>query len=193
MAAKLAHIQNKCLRVVAGAYCATVTHTLEVETHVPPMDLYLDSRLAAFQNMLANLEAGQLIEKACSTIQARIRNRRRRRITRKITAREQRREWVEKRAEWIQQNKPNTPNKVRKAEGPQGLEIKMACTGSTETITGLLGSNQVTLLQLHKHLRKAESTMLVQLRTGRTVLRHFLSKAQVPGYESEEYSCGTGP
>src|SRR5271167_3057945 len=35
--------------------------------------------------------------------------------------------------------------------------------------------------------------MLVQLRTGRTGLRHFLSKAQVPGYESEECSCGTSP
>jgi hypothetical protein len=35
--------------------------------------------------------------------------------------------------------------------------------------------------------------MLVQLRTGRTGLRHFLSKAQVPGYQSEQCSCGTGP
>ena len=49
------------------------------------------------------------------------------------------------------------------------------------------------ILQLHKDLQKAESTMLVQLRTGRTGLRHFLSKARVPGYESEECSCGTGP
>jgi hypothetical protein len=35
--------------------------------------------------------------------------------------------------------------------------------------------------------------MLVQLQTGRTGLRHFLNKAQVPGYESEQCSCGTGP
>jgi len=35
--------------------------------------------------------------------------------------------------------------------------------------------------------------MLVHLRIGRTGLRHFLSKAGVPGYESEECSCGTGP
>ena len=34
--------------------------------------------------------------------------------------------------------------------------------------------------------------MLVQLRTGRMGLRHFLSKARVPGYESEECNCGTG-
>ena len=35
--------------------------------------------------------------------------------------------------------------------------------------------------------------MLVQLRIGRTGLRHFLNKAQVPEYESEQCSCGTGP
>jgi hypothetical protein len=52
------------------------THTLEVEAHVPPLDLYLDGWLAAFQNRLANSEVGQLIQKACSTIQTRIRNRR---------------------------------------------------------------------------------------------------------------------
>jgi hypothetical protein len=63
MAAKLKSIQNKCLRVVAGAYRATPTRTLEVETHVPPIDHYLNSRLAAFQNKIANSEVGQLIEK----------------------------------------------------------------------------------------------------------------------------------
>jgi hypothetical protein len=50
-----------------------------------------------------------------------------------------------------------------------------------------------TILRLHKHLRKAEIPILVQLQTGRTWLRHFLSKAQVPGYESEQCSCGTSP
>jgi hypothetical protein len=72
MAAKLAGIQNKCLRIVAGAYRATPIQTLEVETHIPPIDLYFDSQLAAFQNRLASSDVGQLIEKACSTIQARI-------------------------------------------------------------------------------------------------------------------------
>jgi hypothetical protein len=35
--------------------------------------------------------------------------------------------------------------------------------------------------------------MLIQLRTGRTGLRHFLNKVRVPGYESEQCDCGTGP
>jgi hypothetical protein len=49
---------------------------LETEAYVPPIDLYLDSWLTAFQNRLTNSGVGQLIEKACWTIQYRIRNRR---------------------------------------------------------------------------------------------------------------------
>jgi hypothetical protein len=72
---------------------------------------------------------------------------------------------------------PNAPNKDREAEGPRGLEIRMARTGSTETSAKSTGAQDYrdqikrppdpTILQLHKHLHKAESTMLVQLRTGR--------------------------
>jgi hypothetical protein len=50
----------------------------------------------------------------------------------------------------------------------------MAQTGSTETKTG-----------------NTESAILVQLRIGRIGFRHFLSKAQVPGYELEQCGCGT--
>src|SRR5258708_6309474 len=56
VAAKLERIQNKCLRVVAGAYRATPIRSLEIETFTPPIDLHLDSRLAAFQKRLENSE-----------------------------------------------------------------------------------------------------------------------------------------
>src|SRR3981189_3068506 len=62
LAAKLEKIQNKCLRVVAGAYRATPIRSLEVETCTPPLDLYLDSRLATFQKRLKNSEVGRVIE-----------------------------------------------------------------------------------------------------------------------------------
>jgi len=34
--------------------------------------------------------------------------------------------------------------------------------------------------------------MLIQLRTGRTGLWHFLHKVRVPGYESGQCECGIG-
>jgi hypothetical protein len=34
--------------------------------------------------------------------------------------------------------------------------------------------------------------MLIQLRTSRIGLSHFLHKARVPGHESDQCGCGTG-
>jgi hypothetical protein len=79
LAAKLQPIQNKCLRVIAGAYRATPVKALEIETHTPPLDLYLDGRLAAFRDRLANSKVGQLIQEACRVIQRRLRNKKGRR------------------------------------------------------------------------------------------------------------------
>ena len=68
LAVKLQPLQNKCLQVVAGAYKATPTRNLEVEIYTPLIDLYLDSRLAAFQSQLAYTGADKIIQKACSAI-----------------------------------------------------------------------------------------------------------------------------
>jgi spore cortex formation protein SpoVR/YcgB (stage V sporulation) len=63
---------------------------LETEAYVLPIDLYLDSRLAAFQDRLTNSEIEQLIEKACQTIQNRIRNRREHKRAQEASIEEQR-------------------------------------------------------------------------------------------------------
>ena len=48
-------------------------------------------------------------------------------------------------------------------------------------------------LTLHEQLKKAESSvLLVQARTGRIGLAHFLNKARVPGYETPACRCGLG-
>ena len=38
--------KNTCLRLVSGAYKATPIAALETETYTPPLDLYLDAKLA---------------------------------------------------------------------------------------------------------------------------------------------------
>ncbi|PQE26687.1 reverse transcriptase protein [Rutstroemia sp. NJR-2017a BBW] len=47
-------------------------------------------------------------------------------------------------------------------------------------------------LKLYGRLRKAESSVLFQARTGRIGLRRFLASARVPGIESGECLCGQG-
>ena len=47
-------------------------------------------------------------------------------------------------------------------------------------------------LKLYGQLKKAESSVLFQARTGRIGLRHFLYKAKVLGVDSAECSCEGG-
>jgi hypothetical protein len=71
--------QTRCLRRVAGAYKATATRNIETEVHVPPLDLYLNGRVAHFEKRLEESGMGQLIRDSCSSVARLLRGRRRRR------------------------------------------------------------------------------------------------------------------
>ncbi|EAQ90184.1 hypothetical protein CHGG_06803 [Chaetomium globosum CBS 148.51] len=77
-AKELAKIQSECLRVVAGAYKATPIRSLETETYCPPIDLYLNRRLLAFEDRVRISEEARLIRQTPATIAAILRRRRRR-------------------------------------------------------------------------------------------------------------------
>ena len=51
------------------------------------------------------------------------------------------------------------------------------------------GLSQKKLLKLHCSLAKAESSLAVQLRTGKIGLADFLHHRRVPGYESPACQC----
>jgi hypothetical protein len=139
MAAKLERIQNKCLSVVAGAYRATPIRSLETVTFTPPLDLYLDSRLAAFQRRLENSEAGRVIENSCNWIQARIRNRRGHKSARKSTTKEQREAWTQGREEWFRQSQPIRQRFTEKQKVLAAWRDRWQNPGGREKRTGLLG------------------------------------------------------
>ncbi|CAJ2499827.1 Uu.00g026800.m01.CDS01 [Anthostomella pinea] len=55
---KMLTTQAACLRVMAGAFKATPRHLPETETGCPPLDAYLDMRVAAFKGRMYG-EAGR--------------------------------------------------------------------------------------------------------------------------------------
>jgi hypothetical protein len=55
-----------------------------------------------------------------------------------------------------------------------------------------LGQPDRSSLKLYGQLKKAESSVLFQARTGRIGLRRFLASARVPGIESADCLCGKG-
>ena len=48
------------------------------------------------------------------------------------------------------------------------------------------------VIELHKGLRKAESTLLVQARTKKIGLAEFLYSRKVPGVKTAKCQCGAG-
>src|SRR2546430_15712180 len=53
---------HDALPILVGAYKAILVRNLEVETLVPPLDLYLNKRLAEFENRLAQPNLRVLVD-----------------------------------------------------------------------------------------------------------------------------------
>jgi hypothetical protein len=75
IARSLLTAQSKGLRSVAGAYRATPIHTLERETNVPPLDLYLNKRLSDFEQRLEVSGMSQLIRNSNAAVSSWLRRR----------------------------------------------------------------------------------------------------------------------
>ena len=104
-AIKLQKHQNSGLRQVLGAFKATPIRQLETEAYVPPLDLWLNGRIARFQARLEKTGLARQIRDACTAIRVQLRTRRR------DTPASARKQWVEKWIgqpieQWDEQEKP---------------------------------------------------------------------------------------
>src|SRR6516162_7063943 len=68
--------QTRCLRTDAGAYKATPVRSLETETWVPPLDLYLNTRVARFERRLQGSPSGELVRQCGAAVARALRQRR---------------------------------------------------------------------------------------------------------------------
>jgi hypothetical protein len=154
LAAKLQPTQNKCLRVIAGAYKATPIRALETETHTPPLDLYLDGRLTAFRARLASSQVGQSIQDACRVIQQRLRNKKGRRKGRKPIPGLGVDEWANTRLLGL----------GKSTESKRVLEAwtrRWQASIKPDSWDRVLRPPDPKVLELHSRLHKAESSALV--------------------------------
>lgn len=176
---KLMKIQNKCLRAIAGAYKATPTSVLEVETATPPLDLYLNERIASFRKRQQMKGMQELISAACAQVRRKLapRRRKRGRTGQTNTEGENRSQWAEK---W-------------KRLGRQAvLEGWKRRWSTTQPKWGIIRASAPAekAPKIHEGLRKAESSILTQIRTGRIGLAAFLNRARVPDFPSPMCQCG---
>jgi hypothetical protein len=83
---------------------------------------------------------------------------------------------------------------VRRNENYRSVELVLqpgTDPGGRQTVPEDTSPNR-TVLKLHSGLRKAESSVLVQARTGRIGLAKFLYNRPVPGVLSAQCKCRNG-
>lgn len=189
---KLQTVQNKCLQIISGAYKATPTLNLEVETFVPPLDLHLNGLVAGHRQRLASSGQLQVIETACRAIRGKLRERRRR--PPRPTPGQAKSRWA---ARWLEEG--HTPEGVRQRAGSpiqqavlRDWQKQYKASRRAKRMDRLDQEPSAAVLQLHDKLRKAESSVLIQIRTGCIGLAPFLRRMRVPGVESARCQCDTG-
>lgn len=226
IAKDLQKAQNRSLRIVAGAYKATPTRHLEAETWVPPLDLYLNKRLADFEDRLQKptlptprpsqsqptseptIEPAAepkisyrppslLVEEARSRIRNRFQGLRRAKGPTHPLATEEATEAI---AAWKAQGKDSTEalNKAWKARWAQetGNRLQRYRARNQALPTAQPADHRPKLdkraLERHEGLKKAESSLLTQARTGAIGLKDFLFRARVPQTPTPYCECGEG-
>ena len=61
---KLKALQGKLLRVITGAYRATSTEAVKIETYIQPIDIYLDGLIAKTVRRACASQASKVVEEA---------------------------------------------------------------------------------------------------------------------------------
>jgi hypothetical protein len=98
--------------MIAGAYKATSTEALEIETHIPSFDLFAEERVAYTSARLLTYRTSIAAETAVNRIRQSARGRRGRRATLKATPATTLRAWTEKRIGDLTRIEKRTPYAV---------------------------------------------------------------------------------
>ena len=181
-------VQASGMRVVAGAYRATPIRELETETFTPPLDIYCSELKARHIRRTYASQAGTFIQEQCRMIRSRLLRRGpARTIPLIVPVIQAKLDWALSRERALGTDSKKAVLQEWRAKWHSGLRRRrwFPSIAATERPSACR-------LKLHERLKKAESSALVQARTGRIGLAHFLNKAQVPGFESPACRCEQG-
>lgn len=202
--------QNTALRIVLGAFRRCKIALLHTEAYIPPLHLWLNGRVMLFHARIEKSGIRALIRGACYDIQTAIcrtsNSRLRLPLTPILTPSFERHIWAFNRLggsfeDWegkvrrmVQKDWANhwadhyllLPPSTHRAEQ---RETRAALHSRA---VGVNGPPTRRVLQLHAALQKAESTMLIHIRTGCIGLKKFLYTCRVPDIDSPMCDCRGG-
>jgi hypothetical protein len=211
---ELQRVENHCLRTVFGAYKATPVRSLKVEVGVPPLFIHMDGRQARFRLRPAesgiDRVIGEGILKVRQFLSCTRARPRRPRTPRKwqssgyprpstpppsnlVPLTSSQLSWAQ---QWVPQDDPRYPatisTRANRKINTLWLQQWQSSAKSPPNPDLVEAPPGTDVLKLHEGLRKAESSLAIQLRTGVNGLDAFLFQARVPAVPSLLCSCGRG-
>ena len=182
-------IQNRCLRTITGAYRATPIEMIHSEALILPIKTALDRMILRDAERFETSGIKAIIEAACTHIK---RNTRPNVGTRRYPPTNMEKTMVWKQAKQAEtdcdgQTKAWTDVWAEKQWRDKWTTYQEAKRGETYPALQIQPKQH---MEIHKVLRKAESSLLTQIRTGRIGLNQFLHRRGVPGFESPYCQCG---
>ena len=210
-------MQNKCLRVISGAYRATPVKVLEAETQIAPMGIHLDQLQALARCRLRNDGQALLIRRACKRIKGHLQGRTGPRREKKVTPGDSKQAWLthivpksedRKRPalnpSWIEEAEEvsrlraeyNTARsrrraRVRKWSKEKWQESWRSYRNSlTSPTPAQTAENGPARIRLHEGLTKAQSSLATQIRCEKIGLADFLHRQRVSTVSSSACQCG---
>lgn len=195
-------IQTKCLRTITGAYKSTSTRVLHHETATLPIDLYLKQLRIQYAHSSLGNPVQRTITRATEKIRETYRGRRRQSQKEadtetlasipeggpKETAQGKAkrmafREWENR---WMSKTRPH-PERATPPADPRKWK---AASFYQDKEGGERMNLKKTPSLIHKTLKRAQSSIATQIRSGHVGLNSYLYRRQVPGIESPRCQCG---
>ena len=183
----LVSFQNRCLRLIGGAFKATPSFLLESELFLLPLDLYFKFRTACFLSSIQNSPLKYFLDSILSTISCYA-------SLLKKPLKESSTISPKWKFTWLSQITTNQASSKKELQKlftkeweDQWEEKKRRSYPGWQTFCQKPHKNN---LKLYKELQKAEASLLLQIRTGRIGLASFLFRAGVPDFPTPLCVCG---
>ena len=184
--------QAQALRTVLGAYKATPVRSLELDAFCPPLDIYLNKRLADFEKRMQLSGLDQQLHRATAHVAARLRTRKPR-CDRRRPLEGTHWEWAKT---WTASTgRPRDPWDSRQAAENEWKARWQAQSRNLPTRADRLLDAKAfrgSRLRLYENLAKAEGSALCQARTEKIGLGAFLHRCRVPEVTTPMCPCGLG-
>ena len=183
----LVSFQNRCLRLIGGAFKATPSFLLESELFLLPLDLYFKFHTACFLSSIQNSPLKYFLDSIFSTISSYT-------SLLKKPLKESSNISPKWKFTWLSQITTNQASSKKELQKlftkeweDQWEEKKRRSYPGWQTFCQKPHKNN---LKLYKKLQKAEASLLLQIRTGRIGLASFLFRAGVPDFPTPLCVCG---